>query len=458
LAYTDFFFGFLEECLRKEAVAQRNELIAEKRMRIMINSGFARQCAVLSLFLFFLFFLFFLLGAGVPIFSQSENVITAVRITGLKRTKPRTAEEPLRRFIGRDAADIDTDQVKAVVLDQGILEPISVAVEDNAEGTGKTLVIETREKWAIFPIPVFFAGSGGISAGLALFDANAFGLNHKAAVTGMYRSGGWLAVAMYTIPPAGPRHFGWNANVFFSEGERRNGSANDETLRRFSTRSIAAGLSPQYQISNVLNAVFHISYTNITLLDAENPIREPDSGARFIQFSPELSIRRSDWDGYLLSEESASLKYNFILDIASPLWHFLSFKSVYEKSIIPGFRASIRVGGLYKPDAPLLLESGPNESGVNIFPGSFSARHYAGLSLGLEKYLYRFSFGAISLIGAWQMAYSNGPILGNRFDYGVMGSLRFYMSRLAIPAVGFGVAYNIPADYFQFSFSIGMTL
>jgi hypothetical protein len=403
-------------------------------------------------------FVLFLLIAGiaVPVFSQSESVIMAVRVTGLKRTKPRVAEEPLRRFIGQEASAFDEDQVKAAVLDQGILEPISVTIDD--KGLGTTLVVEVREKWTIFPIPIFSAGSGGMSAGLALFDANAFGLNHKIAVTGMWQREGWMAMAMYILPPGGPRHSGGIATGFLSEGERRYSGAKDETLRRFSTRSIAAGFSPQYQISTNLRAAFRVYYTNTLLLDDETRINAPDSGAQFIQLGPELSIRRTGWDGYLLSEESASAAYHVMKDLSSPVWHSLSFQGVYEKPIVPGFRVSVRGGGLFRPDAPALLESGPGEAAVAILPGSFSARHYAGLSLGLEKYLYRFSFGAVSLLGAWQMAYSNGPLLGDRFDYGVTGSLRFYMSRLAIPAVGLGVAYNIPADYFQFSFSIGMTL
>jgi hypothetical protein len=422
---------------------------------IKFNFGFARQRAALLV-------LFFIAGTAVPVFSQSEGIITAVRVTGLKRTKPQTAEEPLRRFIGQEASVLDADQVKAVVLDQGILEPIAVTVEnadaDATEGPGKTLLVEVREKWTIFPIPVFFAGSGGISAGLAVFDANAFGLNHKMAVTGMWHSEGWLAMAMYALPPSGPGRFGWSATGFFSEGEQRHHDAKDKILRRFNTYSITAGFLPQYQISNSLTAAFHVFYTNTLLRDDENPVNPPDSGSQFIQLGPELSIRRTGWDGYLLSEESASVKYVLFQDLASPAWHSLSVQGVYEKPMVPGFRVSLRGGGLFRPDAPELLESGPGEAAVHILPGSFSARHYAGLSLGLEKTLYRFSFGTVSLSGAWQMVYSNGPILGNRFDYGAAGFLRFYMSRLAIPAVGLGASYNIPADYFQFSFSIGMTL
>jgi hypothetical protein len=60
-------------------------------------------------------------------------------------------------------------------------------------------------------------------------------------------------------------------------------------------------------------------------------------------------------------------------------------------------------------------------------------------------------------MAAYQAVYSHGSILGDSFDHGVVGMLGFYLSQLAIPAVGFGAAYNVQAGYFQGSFSMGMS-
>jgi hypothetical protein len=408
-------------------------------------------------------FLIILAGAAFPVFpGPADNAgtdrITAVSISGLKRTRPHVAEKPLLRFIGQEAAAVEPDHVKAIIIDTGILEPVSVEIRDDVKGRGKTLAVEVREKWAIFPIPVFFIGSGEMFAGAAFYDANAFGLNHKMAAAGMYQANGWIGTLLYAVSPGGVRGFGWNASFLYAQAERRNSSQKDETLRRFNTRAISAGAALQYQFSETLSGFFRLSYMNTMLMDTDEPVLPPSSGIQLIRMEPVFSVRNSRWDGYLLSEESASLGYHFARDIAGPSFHSLSFRGVYEKSIIPGFRAVIRNGLLYKPDAPVLLESGPGEAEVQILPRSFSARHYAGLSLGLEKYLFRFSFGTISLLGSWQMDYSEGPLLANQFDYGVNGALFFYMSKLAIPAVGFGAAYNIDKNYFQFSFSIGMSL
>jgi opacity protein-like surface antigen len=267
--------------------------------------------------------------------------------------------------------------------------------------------------------------------------------------------------ALYMAPPNEAGAFGWNLIFLYSQEERRDSDQKNNTLRRFNSASITAGTGLQYQFTEAISAGFSLSYLDRMLRDTEDPLMAPASGARVLRPGAEVSARNSSWDGYLLSEQSAAFGYNFGLGLEdSPSFHAVSLRGVYEKSLLPGFRINSRFGALYKPDAPLLFESGPDAAQVNILPRSYSALHYAGLSLGLEKFLFRFPFGTVSVLGSWQMVYSQGPLLENKnmFDYGVLGSLSFYMSRIAIPAIGAGVSYNIPADFFQFSFMIGMSL
>ena len=408
----------------------------------------------------------------IPVFSQAsgesiavtdENaptIITSVFISGIKRTKPAVAEKTLRRFIGRDAASLDPDQVKARILDTGIFEPVSVDILDDPDGQGKILAVVVKEKWSIFPVPVFFMDASGIVAGGALYDGNAFGMNQRMAVAGLYQTGGMIFTALYLAPPDDAGSVGWNAIFLYTQEERRDSDQKQNTLRRFNTESITVGSSLQYQFTETITASLSLAFHSRMLRDTEDPLQAPSSGMNILRPGTGISARKSNWDGYLLSEQSASLDYAFGLGLDTTVFHSVQVSGVYEKSLLPGFRTNFRFGAVYKPDAPVLFESGGEAAQVNILPRSYSARHYAGLSLGLEKFLFRFPFGTISLLGSWQMVYSQGPLLENRnmFDYGVLGSLFFYMSKLAIPAVGVGASYNIPADFFQFSFMIGMRL
>jgi hypothetical protein len=368
------------------------------------------------------------------------------------------AERPLRRFIGQRAASLDLNEVKAVILDTGILDPLSVEVVDAGPENGSVLVVEVREKWAIFPVPVFFAGSGGVMAGAAFYDANAFGLNDKMAVMGAYQTNGWIATMLYIHNP--PENFsaGWRASVRFVQEEREDTNQKDETIRRFKTDAVTASADLLYRFTALASGSLRLSYTGHVLETGGSPFRAPAEGSRLFGMGPELSIRDSSWDGYLLSEQSAVFGYRYAQGIGTSSFHSLSFRGILERSIVPGFRIKVRSGLLWEPLVPVLSESSPGAAEVDILPRSFSARHYAGLSLGLEKYLFKISYGTLSVLASWQMVYSHGSILGNQFDYGVSGAVSFYLSKLAIPAVGAGLSYNISGEFFQFFFSMGVSM
>jgi hypothetical protein len=45
---------------------------------------------------------------------------------------------------------------------------------------------------------------------------------------------------------------------------------------------------------------------------------------------------------------------------------------------------------------------------------------------------------------------------GDSFDHGPFAGLQFYLRRIAIPAVGLGVSFNLVRATTRWSFSIGM--
>jgi outer membrane protein assembly factor BamA len=385
------------------------------------------------------------------------DLIVATRVDGLKRTRPQVAQAALEKFIGQDVASVDLNDVRAAILDTGILEPLDVEILDAEEG--KLIRVEVQDKWSIFPIPIFSIGSGGIQAGVALYDANSFGLNHKTAVTGMYRSDGWMVYGMYAALPSGNHVPGWSLSGAFSRNEREDqDQAQEETLRRFDLDSVSAMGSLNFRFTDIAGASLRFGYVGRFLRETEDPLRAPDDDAQGLQIGADFSLRKASWDGYLLSEKSVSLGYAWFFGLDAPSFQSLSFNGTFQHSIVPGFRTDLRSGLVYEPEAGVLFESGPSSARVNILPQSFSARHYAGFSLGLEKYLHKFSFGTLSLLAAWQMVYSYGPILESQFDQGIVTSLSLYLSKLAIPALNVGVAYNITRGSVQPYFSMGMSL
>jgi hypothetical protein len=323
-----------------------------------------------------------------------------------------------------------------------------------------------REKWSIFPIPMAMAGSDGLRFGAFFADTNAFGFMDKMFAGGMYSSQAWMLGAGYMHSSLNENFPGWRTSVFFSSQERHDTDQEKDDVRFFNLDSLSVSGTLSFSLQEIggpplgfpLELSLGLSYDERILRDPKNSFRAPSSDLRTLGFEAGASVRRSSWDGYLLSEEGALAEYTWYLGIArSPSFHSLKLRLLWEKSLIPGLRLKFRGGGVYAPEAPVLYESSPSSAQVNILPSSFSAKNYVGLSLGLEKYLFKTSFGTLSVLGSWQGVFSKGSILGDEADQGIAGALSFYMSRLAIPALSVGAAYNTSARYFQGSFSMGMS-
>jgi hypothetical protein len=430
-----------------------------------------------------LVFSMFFLGMVVFLSAQSacnteENRITGLSISGLKRTRLSTAQRPLRKYIGLEADNLDHNDVWASIMDTGILEPLSVEIQTTETGE-VILAVQVHDKWSIFPIPVVMVSTGGASAGAAIYDANAFGINDKFFLAALYHSNGWMASAGYIHAPPEGRIPGWNITAAFSREERHDGDQRNKDLRCFDldTISFRAGLSFNLLENTDLFSVSpYVSFNEKTLRNSEKAMNGPDEGLRLYSAGLGFSLKKSYWDGYLLSQEEAFLMYSYRKGTTESAiraqpglsgglraaidgysYHSLNFRGIWEKSLIPGFRLNLRTGLVFQPDIPILFEVPPYNAQVDILPRSFVARNYAGVSAGLEKYLFKISYGTCSFAAAYQAAYSQGSVLKDCLDHGVMGKFSFYLSRLAIPALGIGATYNVKEGHLQAHFSLGMS-
>jgi len=401
-------------------------------------------------------FAVFLVLCVFPLHAQ-ERVISSVEVIGLKRTKPHIARYPLEKFIGREAGSLDFNEVQAAVKDTGILEPLYIEFVDTEEGC--TLRVTVDEKWSLIPFPLVISGSGGTSFGLFLLDTNAFGLRDQAALGGMYGSSGWMAMAMYNHTPNRKGQLGWIGSFMYSRREQENQDRDEKTYRLYSADMFRSSFGVYYPFTDHVTASAAASFSGISLLKNNDDLNPPEKGAALLGLNPGLSLRYSEWDGYLLSQQSISLSYHYNFAIYGSSYQKVELKTVFEKPLIPGFRFNFRSGAVWNSSVDPKFEEGPNRTAqVDILPKNFSGRHYAGFSAGLEKHLFKTKMGALSVLGSWQCVFSHGPISGTEFDHGPSGGVRFYLSRLALPAMGFNVAYNMNSRLTQFSFTVGMEL
>jgi hypothetical protein len=397
--------------------------------------------------------LFLFLGALLQ-----AQTIAAVSVRGLKRTRPHVAEYPLQKFVGQDGMLLDFNDVQAAVIGTGILEPLSIGLEPAPDQEALILVVEVREKWSFFPLPVFFMDSGGaMQGGGALMDANAFGLKDTFIVAGLYGTSGWLASALYLCTPDKKGLPGWSVMGMYARQKRKSTDQHNNELRSYEQRAIAGSFGLQYPATEYLTASMSFSLGRQSVDGGDRPRAVPDKGIFAGNINPSLTLSRSRWDGFLLSQQRLSLDYALMLSPDNAPLHTFSVRGNYEWSLVPGFKAGLRGGIHYAPHSLPVLESSASSVDITILPNSFSAQDFAGASLGFEKYLYKFSQGTLAFSASYQGVYSYGPILGDQFDHGVSASVNFYLSRIAVPALGFGFSYNVAKDEPIGVFSMGMS-
>jgi len=276
-------------------------------------------------------------------------------------------------------------------------------------------------------------------------------------LAGAYGSNEWFAMPMFIAAPNAVGDFGWMiAGAFGSADTEHTDQAGETVFRSFGTIRMNLGFGLSYSLTEHLTAGIRLSYTNIALRENENPIDAPADGVQSLAISSSIEARNSSWDGYLRSENSVSLEYYYAIVFGSSNVQRVSLRTAFNHTINPGFRATARGGLVFSTGSETpFFESGP-VSGINIISPHFSARNHAGLSLGLERYLFRFAHGTVSVAAAYQAAYSYGALLRHQFDHGPAATLQLYFSRLAIPGIGLGGAYNVGRNSFQFAFNIGM--
>ena len=388
--------------------------------------------------------------------SSNLDKIVNIEITGLRRTRPHVARYHLDKFLGQERTALDFDEVQAAVRETGVLEPVKEELIETENGL--ILRVTVRERWTIFPAPVVMGGIDDFRIGLVFLDTNAFGLRNNMVAGAMYETSGWMLMGMYQFMPVRSGLPVWNTIFRYDRRERQDLDRYETVHRRYDINRLRFSLGLTHSITDFLSGSANIGFSNISLRENAGSFNQPVHGAMHLSFNPVLSLHSGSRDNFFYSQQSISVGYHYNFAISGSSYHQLDFRGIFERSIFPGWRVNIRSGAVWKSGDDPLFEGGPQRAQVDILPSRFSARHYAGLSAGIERHIVRFNWVTLSVLGSWQAVFSYGPILGRQFDQGPAGQLRFYINRPNIPPVGIGAAYNIYSRRFRAALSIGIDL
>ncbi|MDR3302274.1 MAG: hypothetical protein LBT01_07070 [Spirochaetaceae bacterium] len=403
--------------------------------------------------------------------ADGQFVITKIEVEGLEQTKPYIVTDVLQKYIGMDSREIDINEVYAKIADLNIIEPDEIEIVPNE--TGQTLLANITDKWPYIGFPLFLMSSDGfITAGLMALNMNVWGIGDRFFAVGMWNAdyhdidttSGGNAMINYSHNTRNMFLPKWVLALNYTGGKTFKVTNQEaDTLHQWKADNIRVSSTFRYELFDKLfTPSLGILFSNTMLRKSDIDILPPDADSMSIDLAPSVAFRRSNFDGFLMSEKSASLNYTLRIGLETETTDHIDFLGKYEQSILPGFKFTSNAIAVYSLHAKMVSGLYPSAMGMRIpvaaiLPSTYMVYHYFGANTGVEKYIYRWKYLMVSMLLNYQVIGTYTPDLDWQFDHGFGVGVSLYLPRVAIPAIKATANYNIPRNHFSAAFSVGVS-
>lgn len=332
---------------------------------------------------------------------------------------------------------------------------VDARVEAFPQGETADVHIAVKERWTLLPIPFVASSYGENRAGVFLMDTNLLGRMKTIAAGVTFSQRGPSFAGLYLDPSLMGTRWSTRASALWAS-RRQERRAGGERLYAFHEDRTDLAAAVGYRVLRetfVYVGGFYLQADPSRSGDFEAPSKVADLGGA----SLELNLRRADYHSYF--DEGlivrAQHRQGFIGRNANQSRAFIqvSHRTFGDQSFIVTLQY-LRAAGDPLLDAQRL---GAQVGTRGFVPQGLWASQIGTASLEYQVPLHHFSFGTWTANGFCD----TGRFLwnGDTTNFMTPGlGTRFYLNNVAIPALGFDVAYSEYNGGFVTSFSLGLTL
>ena len=373
------------------------------------------------------------------------EAITDIQIQGLRRTKPEVLLEKLEKFKGTDSSSFDKKKLEAE------LEKTQLFSLADATVSGSTLHITVEEKFSLLPIPFAYLSSDSWGGGLVVMDNNAFGIMDQAAAGGFITSSGWRVLAGYSHVQKEHSPFGWSVSANGGKSRTRVREDDGDLLLTYDSRVFGASAGLNKRLAPWLKASVS-SGVNICDVEDSNPASE-----LVIPLTASLTASTASWDGTFLNTTyiTTSATYNF------SQWHdnycTLAAKAGLQQHLVQRLRLIAQAGAYHSPDVPVVFAPTQSAAQVCIISSACRASTLAGAGAGFEWGIAQTRFGVPSLYAQYQVLWADTALSDETWGHGPVAGFKFYLKKIAFPAVDIYAAYNVKTGLYRTSAGAGFS-
>jgi hypothetical protein len=401
---------------------------------------------------------FFLAG----LHGQEGPRIRAFEVRGLTRTRLSVVEPYYRPFVGRPYAEFSADGLIQDLRKLGIFNPeIQVFPQAPPEENGDVdVVIVLEEKWTLLPFPFAAATSSGkLYGGLAFIESNFLGYNKKMYALGMLSTRGWRGMLGYADPSLLGSDLAYNGLFSGGVNEREFADEDGDPWQNFETTDIILRSGLTWKASETIRLGIGAGFLDFDVNGGFESKFPPPASARLAQGA--LSFQYDDlyYDSVLVSGLLFKAQYERFFPLSADTLAFSQYGAAlsYQKKIFGDHRLGFSAEGLYIPGAPLVME--PDISGriLNTLPDDLVADSAASARVSFEYLLSSFSWGAFTVQGIYEAGVFSLDGGCPSYAQGPGGGLRVYLAKIALPAFGLDVYYNVQTGRTNASMRMGLS-
>ncbi len=420
-----------------------------------------------------IFFIVFLFSAWAQdsVDNEAGNlnqnlVVSKINFTGLNRTKDSYIQSRVKDFVGNSLADTDIHDLETKLQLEGLFDNIKISAEQISD-TEAQLNVSVKEKITFIPMPFAMYSNSGFMAGGVVLDSNAFGKKYMVMAGAFFSATSKSGILAFQKPSSGRGIPGISTFANFSNTTPKVKNLDDDVVLRYDSIAFGCGISLSEKIIDGLT--FKNGYT-FRLFDSKDYSgysgMSPES-IKYGSISLGLDYSKSDWNGFFLSTKSVSLSSVFgLTDSSDSDYRFpmtFAFGIGVEHPIFtPKLRMYQKISGSYGIKNHIMSYAKRDDASVTILPSSFVTDRIVGGNAGLEFAVAKLNWGMIAVYSDYQVVYAKdlSPRSSEdnyEFMHGPNGGVRFYLAKIAFPAIAVGVSYNVPKEYWQFAASVGMS-
>jgi hypothetical protein len=394
---------------------------------------------------------------GAFVRAHGDRPIAAIRFEGLERTRPVVVQQWIDCTVGQTLSSCDLPTIRERLYRLAIFS--NIEVELNEQPAGVEIVFRLEEKWSLYPVPMLWYSPGTEIAGLILVEANLLGYNKGLAVGGVYSNRGWYSLVGYNDPNIAYTDLFGSLHAFLGSGLVEDDTPDGAIEQSFDLTRLDTeyelGWTFWDRVSPTWTGALRVAHVRDVHVRGIEPAVDATVAVQGLKLLYSDRLYRDFYDeGLRLSAEA---QHSFPLDGRTPGYNDALFDAKLTRPApLGGFvdaHAHAFVGSM-----PVVFEErlgGLDGSRTLQGGGLVAADRYGSLSLAYEvPFLMLEPGSATALVFGEAGRYARNAQAA--INYGGPGvGLRFYVKRVAIPAVGVDVGYEVGSRRFSFSIAVG---